>query len=166
MRKTFTALMLSAGLLFIPMDLHAESNHQTDPAALHDTNQQLTGRDVKETVRAFMGELIQETDKTGKVVNFKSKEELLARMEMVSDRKAAKPFVEELYTEQDGSLYLNPMAAPPTFNEYESYDMVQLDENRAEVVQHNASALYGSYTIKIEFIHDAAWKIGKIAYEQ
>lgn len=125
---------------------------------------QLNKTDAANQIDAFMRTMKQSTDKDGKVLHMKSKADLLDQFNDIADRQAAAPFINELYQEEKGSVYLKSTEWPPSFDKQADYDVVQLSKGKAEVNQHLNSALYGDLTITIQFEYDDKWKISQIVY--
>lgn len=123
---------------------------------------------VSELMNLFAENLTeQKVDKRGRVLHFSTKAELLNTFSDFAEPAAVKPFLDELYREQDGKLYLNPTEWPPAFNKQRNYDMVELTKDRAEVKQTLNSALYGNLMMRIHFHYsEGTWKIAKLEYEQ
>jgi len=125
---------------------------------------QLNKTEAANQIDAFMRTIKQPTDKDGKVLHIKSKTDLLNQFKNIADRQAAEPFINELYQEEKGSVYLKPTEWPPSFDKQADYDVVQLSKGKAEVNQHLNSALYGDLTITIQFEYDDKWEISQIVY--
>src|SRR5699024_3713368 len=85
----------------------------------------------------FMETLVQQTKDNNKVVNYHTKEELLAAFDKISTKEVALTYVDFYYHEDVDGLYIIPTETPPWFNKENDYDMVQLDNNKVKVEQEN-----------------------------
>ncbi|MFC0187785.1 hypothetical protein ACFFJY_05760 [Fictibacillus aquaticus] len=97
----------------------------------------------------FMNRLKQKTDENYKVLRFKNKSGLIHYISEVSSPKVAAYYVNGLYEEKDGALYVIPTELPPWFEEGKPFETVKINENSYHIVQKNSSDLYGSYEITL-----------------
>lgn len=127
-------------------------------------NQTITHEEITALTDKFMKRLVQEVDHDYKVVHFDTKEALEVSFSDISKREVAAEYIDFYYEETVDGLYILPTETPPWFIEKNDYDVIQLDEDRVEVVQENETDLYGRYKITYEFSFDNndGWKITKI----
>ncbi|GAB3047437.1 hypothetical protein [Virgibacillus ainsalahensis] len=133
--------------------LQTEHNEETNEIT-HDKIISLTDQ--------FMEILLQDIDENYKVENYDTMDELLNAFDQVAARETAEPYVHFYYTEESDGLYILPTETPPWFTKDNPYNVIQLDNNKAKVVQDNHSVFYDNYTIEIEFTFDTQWKITNI----
>jgi|GEM_PF-2616765 len=168
-KKAIISATLFIGLSLTPlsgisnMNIVGENGQITNEAYADQLNNvQLNKKEAEGQIEAFMKTLIQPTDEDGKVLHIKSKADLLNRFKDIANQHAAEPFINELYEEENGSVYLKSTELPPSFDKQADYDVVQLSRGKAEVKQHLNSALYGELTITIQFDYNDKWKISRI----
>ncbi|QKY69757.1 hypothetical protein [Lentibacillus sp. CBA3610] len=114
----------------------------------------------------FMDTILQETDETNKVVQFDTKAGLLNEFTKITTKEVASGYVDFYFREESDGLYIKPTETPPWFQESNGYDMIQKDNKTMKVVQENTTALYGTYTIKLEFTwQENQWYITNIIHE-
>ncbi|MFC3039374.1 hypothetical protein ACFOGI_03860 [Virgibacillus xinjiangensis] len=153
------------GLPHVIAEEHGQSEKQSVKKELNNTEGQPSHQEIVELTSRFMDLLVQDIDKQYKVINYRTKEQLLQEFENVTDRQTAKPYVDYYYTEKADGLYLLPTETPRWFSEKNSYDMVQLEDDRVKVIQENDSVLYGNYQIEIEFtLKENEWLITDVTH--
>jgi hypothetical protein len=108
-----------------------------------------TQLDPEALTAEFMNRLKQKTDKNYKVLRFKNKSGLIDYLSEVSSRKVAAYYVNGLYEEKNGKLYVIPTELPPWFEEGKPFETVKINENSYHLIQKNSSDLYGTYEITI-----------------
>lgn len=162
----------SAGLQAASDIDHSKNHHTSDKSVekiemgqYQETEKKISHKQIVSLTNQFMDLLVQEIDKTNKVVHFASKGELLDEFEKVTTRKIASKYVSFYFKEKANGLYVVPTETPPWFNGNNDYDMIRVEDNMIKVVQHNKTDLYGAYTVEIEFTYDNKWKITNIAYK-
>ncbi|WP_099160041.1 hypothetical protein [Virgibacillus ndiopensis] len=128
------------------------------------TERKLTHKKVNEITKKFEDLLVQETDDNFKVINYRSKNDLLDTFEEIALREVAARYVDFYFYEKQNDLYIVPTELPPWLNEENDYDMIQLEENKVKVVQKNKSNFHGDYTVAFEFTFDNEWRITDIVY--
>ncbi|WP_053071822.1 hypothetical protein [Ornithinibacillus contaminans] len=132
-------------------------NKNTDSTITHDEIIRLTDR--------FMSTILQDIDDNYRVKNYDTKDELLEEFATFSTKEAAKDYVDYYFYEEIEGLYIVPTETPPWFDKQNDYDVVQLDYQKALVKQENDTAMYGKYTIELEFtLENQGWKLTKISH--
>lgn len=166
-KKKLAAAFICIGLTFGSPYV---SFGQAQDNAIASQEQQIDKLDkgyVAHVMERFFKELNQPTDKEGRVLNVGTKSQLLKKFASIAEPTAVKPFIKEIYRQDDNGLTLNPIEGPPAFNQQLDYNMVQLTKDQAEVKQKLNSALYGNLTMRIHFHYSGGtWKIARIQYEQ
>lgn len=172
MHKSYILGILFAFILIItPIIVVMTSTDSTNEAtemkisAAQEHTPKLTKEDIIKLTKKFKQQLIQETDESGKVLEFESKAEYMDSFSNIAKQESLPQFVDVLYQEKEDGLYLNAMDTPPWFNEYKDYDMIETDNHTFVVTQENTSDLHGEYTIQFEFVYDQHWKIKDVQYE-
>ena len=113
----------------------------------------------------FMELIVQDIEEDYRVVHYTSKNELLNEFKKVATREAAVEYVDFYFEERENGLYIIPTETPPWFVPYNSYDVVQLGNNKISIKQINQSPLYGKYSIQIEFTYSKeGWRITQIKH--
>jgi len=104
---------------------------------------------------------------TNEVVDFNSKEELLNYVMEVAGKDLATLFVDNIYEEQAGKLYLIPKGAPPRFLVGSPYEFNKIDEDSYVIIQDEENEMYGPYRLTIEFKYiDGKWKMTDRIFEE
>jgi hypothetical protein len=140
------------------VDIESEENVQEQAALTHENIVKLTDQ--------FMETLVQQADDQNKVTDYYSKAALLNAFDTIATKETAAEYVDYYYYEEAGGLYIIPTETPPWFVKENDYDIVQLDKDKVKVEQENESAMFGRYSITIEFTLDKTqeWKISKITH--
>lgn len=125
---------------------------------------ELTHDEIVSLTDTFMELLVQEIDDHYRVEKFDTKEELLKAFTPYIKKEAVQPYIDFYYEEKEDGLYILPTETPPWFENKTEYDKETLDNGNVQVTQQNENALYGKYTIIIEFEYiDGTWKIANIS---
>src|SRR5699024_10586467 len=151
---------------------HVNGNEQTIDTVEKTPNEKLIQREQEELTHeqivdltdTFMELLVQEIDDHYRVVRFETIEELMDAFTPYITKEAVQPYIDFYYEEKEDGLYLLPTETPPWFENEVEYDKETLDNGNVRVTQHNENALYGKYTIMIDFeYNDGTWKIVNIS---
>ncbi|MFC2947124.1 hypothetical protein [Virgibacillus sediminis] len=164
-----TALLISTintyGLPHVIAKDHGESETQSVKKEIMFEEVQPSHKEIIRVTNQFMDILVQDVDEQYRVLQHKTKEGLLQSFDEVADRGVSEPYVDYYYTEKSEGLYLLPTETPPWFDENNSYDMVQLEDDKVKVIQKNDSVLYGTYQIEIEFtLYKDEWLITDVTH--
>ncbi|AIF45485.1 hypothetical protein [Virgibacillus sp. SK37] len=125
---------------------------------------EITHREITDKTSRFMEILVQKVDDNYKVKQYQTKTDLLKAFEEVATNDVAQPYVDYYYDEKSDGLYIFPTETPAWFVEENAYDIIQVEGNKAKVIQENKSALHGTYHIEIEFTFQKEWKITDIKH--
>jgi len=99
-----------------------------------------------------------ETDETGRVKAYDSKEDLLAAVTEIAERELVAPAVDEYYLEEDNKLYIIPQGMPPQIIPDQPYELRQVDEDTWALVQEAENEMMGAYKLTVEFTKvDGRW---------
>lgn len=144
---------------------HEQSIDREEKSQLTQAEQNtLTHEEIVSLTDTFMEILVQETDEHYRVEQFSSKEELLQAFTPYIKKEAVQPYIDFYYDEKEDGLYILPTETPPWFENEIVYDKERLENGNVQITQHNENALYGKYTIKMEFEYDeGTWKIANIS---
>ncbi|WP_188453983.1 hypothetical protein [Virgibacillus oceani] len=140
---------------------HVSENQQ---AGENQTDRKPSQNEVIAISNEFEDLLVQKADNNFKVINYRTKKDLLDSFAEIASRDVAAKYVDFYFNEKQDGLYVVPTELPPWLNEENNYDMIQLEKNKVKVVQTNKSNFYGDYTVAIEFTFDSKWKITSIVY--
>ncbi|KAE9633163.1 MAG: hypothetical protein PWP07_733 [Epulopiscium sp.] len=106
-------------------------------------------------------------ENTYEIIDFHSKEDLMNYVSEVADRKLAESFVDSLYEEKNGKLYIIPKGGPAMIAEDFPFELNKLDEHTYELVQEAEDMLLGPYKLTIRFKYlDNTWKMSSRKVEQ
>lgn len=99
-------------------------------------------------------------EETYEIVDYHSKEELINYVSEIADKKLAEAFVNSLYTEENGKLYIIPKGGPARILPDSPSELNKLDEKTFELIQEEEDMLRGPYRLTIEFKYlDDSWKM-------
>lgn len=162
-------LVLAAGCANIPENGEAAENGQEnleevgEPAGNLGEEEGEEPREAPETVEDLEEELLAieeqffamffkpETDATGEVKDYHSKEALLDAVSEIALRDFVAPGVDEYYMEEDNSLFIIPQGMPPKISPDQPYEVKQIDEDTCEIVQDAENEMMGAYRLTVEF---------------
>lgn len=104
---------------------------------------------------------------TYEIIDFHNKEDLINYVAEVADKKLAEDFVNSLYEEKNGKLYVIPRGGPAAIVEDAPFELNKLDEYTYELIQEEEDMLRGPYKLTIEYKYlDNTWKINSRKEEQ
>ncbi|WP_226656128.1 IseA DL-endopeptidase inhibitor family protein [Pseudalkalibacillus hwajinpoensis] len=109
---------------------------------------------VEQLSTDLMDRIVQETDANYKVKEFQSIEEVEQHLQKVASKELASQIADVYFEERDGALYLIPTELFPWVNTDKPYELNQKSEFEYQLTQSNESDLYGTYTIKINFVYE------------
>jgi transcription-repair coupling factor (superfamily II helicase) len=114
-------------------------------------NNSSTADELKGVAEKFFEEMIQPTDDQYKVINFSSKQKLVEYLEKYASTDLVSYYVDGLYEEKNGNLYIIPMDGPPWINQDKPIEFIEEDAENYALEQINDSGLYGTYKIRFDF---------------
>ncbi|WLD92464.1 hypothetical protein [Alkalihalobacillus sp. AL-G] len=126
---------------------------------------QPTKGDFLQIADHFMDEIVQPADDEYKVMTFTTKQQLVEYLSQYSSPEIARYYVDGLYEEKNGELYIIPTELPPWIIMGEPADLTEVSEENYTLTQINKSDLYGNYKINLTFKEqDGKWKINDVEY--
>lgn len=110
--------------------------------------------DVEKLSTELVDRIVQETDANYKVKEFQSTEEVEQHLQKVASKELASQIADVYFEEREGDLYLIPTELFPWVDTDKPYELNKKSEFEYQLIQSNESDLYGTYTIKINFIYE------------
>ncbi|RCW66913.1 hypothetical protein [Saliterribacillus persicus] len=145
------------------VDVKEKANDDIELLAEEKT--ELTHEEIVSLTDQFMDHLVQDTNESYKVTQYKTKDELIQSFSDIATQNAVQPYIDFYYEEKEDGLYIIPTSTPPWFINDQEYEIIEVDEETKKVVQSNQSEMYGDYQISIEFIYEDGWKISKVLHK-
>lgn len=129
-----------------------------------ETASDLTNKQIFDMTDAFMKKLIQPTDQNYRVLNFKTKAQLVEDFSHIATASGVQPFIDFYYKEKEDGLFIVPTETPPWVDENNDLTIEQTDQ-KAVVTQQNENELDSNYQITLTFIKkNKQWLIDQISY--
>jgi hypothetical protein len=116
-----------------------------------ETNKIPTVKELKQVAAIFFEELIQPTDDHYRVLDFNNKYVLQEHLMELASLHVVSYYINGLYEEQEGELYIIPMDSPPWIEESNPADLTKVNADEYILTQTNESDLHGHYKITISF---------------
>ncbi|MCK6258144.1 hypothetical protein LCY76_16325 [Fictibacillus sp. KIGAM418] len=107
--------------------------------------------DAKLLSQEFIHKLTPEVDDQYKVKGYSSKEELIRNLSHIASKKVASDYVNGMFEEKNGKLYIIPTDLPPWVEKDKPYELKKLSDTSYHLIQKNKSDLYGEYSITLGF---------------
>ncbi|MFC7373282.1 hypothetical protein ACFQPF_16705 [Fictibacillus iocasae] len=152
--KKLVAILAIIAFLFVmsPNIIHDSSNVShtlgiQEKTAIAEDTPQRAELNPEAITAEFMNRLKQETDENYKVLKYNRKSELVNELSEISSKKVAEYYVNGLYQEKGGSLYVIPTELPPWFEQGKEFEMSKINEDSYHMSQKVNNDLYGSYEI-------------------
>ncbi|MDM5200165.1 hypothetical protein QUF79_19315 [Fictibacillus enclensis] len=111
----------------------------------------LTKAKALQLSQEFINKLQTKTDSQYRVKDYSSKSELIKDVRHVASKQMASDYVNGLFEEKKGKLYVVPTDLPPWVEKGQNFELKKLSESSYHLVQHNKSDLYGEYSITLGF---------------
>jgi hypothetical protein len=125
-------------------------------------HQSETGPNAEKLAGLFIQQLKQPVDDNYKVLHHQTKNDLIDHLSQYASRDIAQYYVDGLFEEKDGELYIIPTELPPWLIDDKSYELKQVDRQTYRLTQENNSDLYGSYKIEMIFKKEQNWIIDQV----
>ncbi|EIT85544.1 hypothetical protein A374_09913 [Fictibacillus macauensis ZFHKF-1] len=131
------------------------ANASTEKAAQpsHKTQKRVESKspNVEKLAATFLKDLQPKSDSHNKVLHYTTKRAVVHHMNRVATKSVASRYVNALFTEKHGKLYVVPQDLPPWFQKGHHYSVEKASKQRYKVIQHNKNELYGKYSITLSF---------------
>lgn len=122
-----------------------------------------TAQELKQVAEIFFQELIQRTNDEGLVLKYDNKLELKHHLTELASLHVVSYYVDGLYEEQQGKLFIIPMDSPPWLEQENPAELFKVSDDEYILSQTNNSELHGNYKITISFKQmDGHWLITNV----
>ncbi|MYL33757.1 hypothetical protein GLW08_18700 [Pontibacillus yanchengensis] len=91
------------------------------------------------------------TNEDGKVVEYKTKDEMVNYLSEVTDQQLAKKLVDNMYEKKDDGLYIQPDEFGPFLSPDKDYKFEKIEEGKYKLVQKNKTDAEGTFTLTVFF---------------
>lgn len=136
------------------------TNHPEENPDQGDSVPELTEQRVLEIENRFFDLLFTpDSDiNTNEIKNYKSKQALVEDVSEIASLELAAAFVEEYFYEEDDKLYIVATESPAKILSDSSYELKQVDDTTAVIVQEEENVMRGAYRLTVEFsFQDDKW---------
>ncbi|MDN4072510.1 hypothetical protein [Fictibacillus terranigra] len=107
--------------------------------------------DALKLSQEFIQKLTPQVDEQYRVKEYSSKEELIRNLSSIASKKIASDYVNGMFEERSGKLYIIPTDLPPWVEKDKPYELKKLSGTSYHLIQKNKSDLYGEYSITLGF---------------
>lgn len=121
-----------------------------EPSAMAEETPE-TKPNAKQLSKAFMDKLTPEINDQYKVKDYSNKADLIHDLSTVASKEVASDYVNGMFEERSGGLYIIPTELPPWVEADQPYELKRLSETSYHLIQHNKSDLYGEFSITLGF---------------
>ncbi|WP_257351262.1 hypothetical protein [Pseudalkalibacillus decolorationis] len=138
---------------------------QTVTTVYQPQGDQPTKGDFLKAAESFIDKIVQPTSEQHKVQTFKDKEQLVDHLNQYAASDVARYYVDGLYEEKNGQLYMIPTELPPWIVMGEPTKLAKINDDHYTLTQENTTDHYGNYQIKLSFSQQGEkWIINDVQY--